>query len=237
MLGILLLIIFYSIIVLFFEKKIYDGLGLMPTTGRLKYFCAGFLATGLIVIINILIETLACSIIWELKDPVRFYAIARNAWMFFTAVLTEELFFRGILLYLLLRFAKEQYSALISSACFGVYHWFSYGMLGAPIVPLLYVFTVTSLAGYCFSLAYLKSRTLWLPLGMHFGWNSINSLFNAKGNYNAVLFVKTSAAPLGEGANLLLSLVTGLLPAVLMYLYVCRNFRGRSLPAAQVKET
>lgn len=237
MLGILLLVIFSSITVLIFEKKIYDGLGLIPTAGRLKYFCAGFLAAGLIVIINILIETLACSIVWELKDPVAFYAIARNAWLSFIAVLTEELIFRGVLLYLLLRFAREQHSILICSACFGVYHWFSYGILGAPIVPLVYVFTVTSMAGYCFSLAYLKSSTLLLPIGMHCGWNMINSLFNSQGSYDEVLFVKISAAPLGEGANFVLSLVKGILPAILMYLYVCRNFKGRCVPAAQLKET
>lgn len=231
MLGILLMIVLYSALVLICERKINDGLGLIPSAGRLKCFFAGFVAAGLIVIINILIETLARAISWELKDPVRFFAIADKVWLFFIAVLTEELFFRGVILYVLLRIAREQLSIWICSACFGVYHWFSYGMLGAPIIPLAYVFITTFLAGYCFSLAYLKSRTLFLPVGMHFGWNTINSFFNAQGSYNEILFVKISAAALGEGANLLLSLLTGILPSVLMCFYVCFKFKRRA-PAA-----
>ncbi|MDR6764408.1 membrane protease YdiL (CAAX protease family) [Flavobacterium sp. 2755] len=228
MLGIILLLLFYSIVLLIVEKRIYDRLGLIPTPKRLRYFCAGFLAAGLVVIINILIETSACSITWELKNPVRFYAIAGKAWLFFIAVFTEELFFRGIFFYLLLRFASEQYSVLISSACFGVYHWFSFGMINEPIAPLVYVFTITSLAGYCWSLAFLKSRTLLLPLGMHCGWNIINSLFNAQGSNSEVLFVKTYTMRTGDGANLFVSLVTGLLPAVLMYLYIRLKFSPKS---------
>lgn len=227
MFGILLLLILFWVLVFIFEKKIYDALGLIPNQKKMVYFLTGFLFSGILVVLKIAIATIFFSLHWKIRDP-NDLQLALVAGKLLVSVFTEELLFRGIIIYVLIKMIKKHTAMLISSALFGIYHWFSYEMFGAGLIPMLYVFVTTALAGYCWAFAYVNSRTILLPIGLHFGWNSIDWLFAKNGSYGEGLFIKVQTLPLTEIQNLALALFNGLVPVACMYLVLRMYFASQN---------
>jgi len=79
----------------------------------------------------------------------------------------EELMFRGYPFQRLVESVGSVGAILILSGIFGAIH------LGNPNAGgfLSWGFFNTILVGVLFAYAYLRTRSLWLPFGMHFGWN------------------------------------------------------------------
>ncbi len=77
----------------------------------------------------------------------------------------EEILFRGILF----RVSEEMFGSLaaliVSSAFFGLAHVFN------PNATLISSAAITIEAGLLLGLAYTATRSLWFPIGLHFGWN------------------------------------------------------------------
>jgi membrane protease YdiL (CAAX protease family) len=88
------------------------------------------------------------------------------------SVLFEELIFRGALLWLAIRWLGAMRATLLSAACFGVYHWFSYGLFGDPI-GMAFVFVYTGAVGVMLAWAYAWSGSIVLPIALHLGWNLV----------------------------------------------------------------
>ncbi|MGQ3088461.1 lysostaphin resistance A-like protein, partial [Flavobacterium sp.] len=88
----------------------------------------------------------------------------------FRAVLYEELIFRGALLYLLIQKTGTNRAMLVSSAAFGIYHWFAWQAFGNP-VQMLVIFLMTGSCGYIFALAFVRTRSMYLPFALHLGNN------------------------------------------------------------------
>jgi len=82
----------------------------------------------------------------------------------FLAATFEELTFRGYALQRLSEVLGPVGAACLSSALFGLAH------SGNPQATLLSTFN-TVLAGIFLAAARLRSRALWMPIGLHFGWN------------------------------------------------------------------
>ena len=80
------------------------------------------------------------------------------------AAATEELVFRGFPLQILAEAMGERPAAVAMSALFGAMHR---GNPGASLQSTVN----TAVAGILLSLAYLRSRSLWLSYGIHVGWN------------------------------------------------------------------
>lgn len=81
--------------------------------------------------------------------------------------LVEEILFRGVLFRLPERSLGTRWALLLSAAIFALAHLPNAG------ITLLAVLN-TALAGLLFAAAYLATRRLWLPIGMHFAWNFIS---------------------------------------------------------------
>lgn len=76
----------------------------------------------------------------------------------------EEIFFRG---YILQTFARSGYAwpaIILTSAFFGIAHGSN------PNVTFIAVLN-TVLAGIWFGSAWLRTQSLWFPIGLHFAWN------------------------------------------------------------------
>jgi hypothetical protein len=73
--------------------------------------------------------------------------------------------FRGYGLQTLSRAKLAWLGVLLTSVPFGLVH------LGNPNVVPGVTFTNTALAGIWLAAAYLRTRSLWLPLGVHWAWN------------------------------------------------------------------
>ena len=78
----------------------------------------------------------------------------------------EELIFRGYPFQKLVQSLGPPGAVAVSSACFGLAH------LGNP--HHTWISTVnTMLVGIPLSIAYLRTRGLWMPVGIHFAWNYV----------------------------------------------------------------
>ena len=81
------------------------------------------------------------------------------------AALAEEAAFRGYGLQTLTRAKLTWFGILLTSVPFGLGH-----LWNPNVVPVV-TFSNTVLAGVWLAIAYLRTRSLWCPLGVHFGWN------------------------------------------------------------------
>lgn len=85
--------------------------------------------------------------------------------LLFLAALAEEAMFRGYGLQTLTRAKLAWVGVLLTSVPFGLVH------LSNPNVVPGVTFANTVLAGVWLAAAYLRTRSLWLPLGVHWAWN------------------------------------------------------------------
>jgi membrane protease YdiL (CAAX protease family) len=83
----------------------------------------------------------------------------------FVAALAEEAMFRGYGLQTLTRAKLAWLGVLLTSVPFGLVH-----LTNPNVVPGV-TFANTAIAGIWLAAAYLRTRSLWLPLGVHWAWN------------------------------------------------------------------
>ena len=95
-----------------------------------------------------------------------------SAALFVLAGLAEEALFRGYPLQTLTRARLAWLAVLLTSVPFAAVH------LRNPNVAAGFTFINTSLAGVWLAVAYLRTRSLWFPLGVHWAWNwALGALF------------------------------------------------------------
>jgi membrane protease YdiL (CAAX protease family) len=90
--------------------------------------------------------------------------------IFIFAAASEEALFRGYPLQTMTRANLIWVGILITSLCFAIIHLGNPNQNISKSVRIL-AFTNTTLAGVWLAVAYLRTRSLWLPLGLHWAWN------------------------------------------------------------------
>lgn len=102
-------------------------------------------------------------------DPARSLAsLVLGAWMFAWIAVLEELLFRGFVFQRLLDGIGAWPALATMAVLFAFAHWDNPGMEGTTAL----VATLdTALGASLLGLAYLRTRSLALPIGIHFGWN------------------------------------------------------------------
>jgi membrane protease YdiL (CAAX protease family) len=95
------------------------------------------------------------TVVWTIVSSMAFFVVAAIA---------EELLFRGYPFQVLMQGVTFLPATIIMALLFGAVH------LANPNASAL-GFVNTALAAVLFSLAYMKTRSLWLPFGLHFSWN------------------------------------------------------------------
>ena len=81
------------------------------------------------------------------------------------AAVTEEMLFRGVLFRWLEEFGGSWAALLLTSAFFGAAH------LANPNSSILAAVGIAFEAGVLLGGAYMLTRSLWLPMGIHAAWN------------------------------------------------------------------
>ena len=81
------------------------------------------------------------------------------------AAVTEEMLFRGILFRWLEQFGGSWAALLLTSAFFGASH------LSNPNASWIAAVGIAFEAGVMLGAAYMLTRSLWLPIGLHAAWN------------------------------------------------------------------
>lgn len=86
------------------------------------------------------------------------------------AAFFEELLFRGILFRWIEEFGGSWAALLVTSALFGLAH------IGNDNATWFSSFTIAVEAGLMLGGAYMLTRSLWVAIGLHFGWNMTQGL-------------------------------------------------------------
>jgi membrane protease YdiL (CAAX protease family) len=216
MLGILIELALSWIIVWIAEKKNLSVLGLNVTAPRFKGFALFFF----IATVGCLLETFLRIVFFKehyVTNPqLSFMLVLKGLWWNTKSVLYEELIFRGVLLYILIKRLGITKAILISAIAFGAYHWFSFNLLG-NWVAMIYVFIITGIMGLILAYAYAKTLSMYIALGFHLGWNFVNGFVFSRGPVGNGVFIvtKKQSAP---ATSYFLSFTVTMLPILLAFL-------------------
>ena len=142
----------------------------------------------------------------------------------------EEIVFRGVVYRRLEERLGTAIALLISATVFGLVHA---GNTGANWVSTL---AIALESGVLLALAYAATRSLWLPIGLHFGWNfTEGGIFGAAvsgGQYSGLIRAPLSGPPLITGGAFgpeasLAALVISLSASIALACYVVHTGRWR----------
>jgi len=219
MVGLLVIIVVSGVLLHFIEKKNIKVLGIIPNQKRIIQFLIGFVFIMLISLLMIYIETVIKSVNWKLK-PINYGLIYKAFIYHLKSALTEDLIFRGAILYILISKLGANRAILTSTFFFGIYHVFSYGMLEDRIVPILYVILVTGFTGYVWAYAFAKTKSIMMPLGFHLACNLVMALFFPSQPYGELIFMELSRVNLSEWYELFYALFKGLFPSILTLIFI-----------------
>jgi membrane protease YdiL (CAAX protease family) len=92
------------------------------------------------------------------------------------AAVTEELLFRGVLFRIIEERTGTWIALLLTGVVFGLLHLLN------PDASLWGAIAIAIEAGFMLAACYAATRSLWVPIGLHFGWN-----FAAGGIFSAVV--------------------------------------------------
>ncbi len=139
------------------------GIGFLPNWRRDLLFGLGVAAGMLAVLIAGCYAFGYVSIHWTGAQAAPLTLLATFGLLLFAAA-NEELIFRGLPLQLLIDGIGERPAIIAMSGLFGGIH------LTNPNASFLGTLN-TIVAGILLSLAYVRTRSLWMPYGIHVGWN------------------------------------------------------------------
>lgn len=222
MLGLIVELAISWLLLWFLYKTDLSVLGFYPTKNRVYDFIFGFFTIAIFCLLHF--KTIAILTDHEFVVNKNFTTINffKSAWWVFASVLYEEFLFRGALLYILIKKIGTTKACIISGIAFGIYHWFSYGVLGNPI-SMLFVFFVTGIWGVAFAYAYAKTKSLYLSTGLHFGWNLINIVVYSRGPLGTQLLLNNNDKKLDGIISLIFFVLPIVALPIITYFYLRKS--------------
>jgi membrane protease YdiL (CAAX protease family) len=155
-----------------FEGLPFRALGCSLRPGWLKDLGIGTALGAASLLLAALLATAAHGVHFSI-DPVSAGSIGKtlavSALVFVFAAAAEEILFRGYPLQTLTRANLPWLGVFLTSVPFAAAHLYN-----PNVVPGI-TFLNTALAGVWLAAAYLRTRRLWLPLGLHWSWNWVQA--------------------------------------------------------------
>jgi membrane protease YdiL (CAAX protease family) len=149
------------------NRRPLTAIGLHPAPPALFHLLLGTLAGGGMMGGIFLVEfaTGNCAVVFRALPTGEILSmVLESATVFGAAAAAEELLFRGYPFQSLIQGIRFVPATLLVSVSFAFAH------VGNPNVTPLALANI-ALAGVWLSCAYLRTRALWLPIGLHFSWN------------------------------------------------------------------
>ena len=209
------------------DRRPFSSLGLGLSNQATRDFLFGFglpaLLMGLIFFLEWAVGWLHVeAFAWQTQTPI--FILQGVFIAIFAFLLTgwgEELLFRGYWLQNLAEGLNWSWAVVISSIVFALAHSFNPDVTWEAILGLV-------VAGVFFAFGYMRTSLLWLPIGLHFGWNFFEGTvfgFQVSGLSSFSLIQQTVNGPpmitggaFGPEAGLIVLPALGL-GAVLIYFY------------------
>ena len=152
----------------YLEGLPFRALGCAFTRGWLKHLIVGLIFGALTLIAGVLVAVTGGGLSFQMNREhgwsAIFLTLGISLAVFTVAAAFEEALFRG---YMLQTFARAQLAWLaiiLTSLFFAAVH---IGNPGAGAISTIN----TAIAGVWFGVAYMKTRDLWFPFGLHLMWN------------------------------------------------------------------
>ncbi len=231
MTGILIQLLISWLIIWLFEKGNLSFLGFFPTKKRLIGFALFFTATALCCSSDFFIRMLFAKREWELNPKLTANLVLTGIWWNIKSVLFEELIFRGIIFYVLIKKLGHTKAIIISAIAFGIYHWFSHEVLGDP-VQMAITFVVTGAMGLVYAYSYAKTFSLYYPIAIHLGWNLTSSVIFSKSILGNQLFTQVQPVPEVQVGYFIYFCIAfmPLLSAILVNYFMARRLKQQPIP-------
>ena len=166
--GMALAILTATVLCLRLERKPIPALGLKSSMRWGADFAVGA-AGGLLLMLLVAGFIYAFhGLHWQRGGGANGRELMVGAWLYLAVAVNEELLFRGYVFQRLFKGTGTWISLLLMGLWFAYAHWENPGMAGpVKVWAMLNIF----LAGLLMGLAYLKTRRLAMPMGIHLGWN------------------------------------------------------------------
>lgn len=181
-----------------FERLPYRSLGASFTRGWLPHFVIGCAVGGVAFLIALIVTMVSGGIHISLNRLSSSGEITETlvSTLIVLAIgaASEETLFRGYMLQTLLRSGHTQSAVAMTAFLFASVHFANPDFSGLPWLNTL-------IAGIWFAVAYLKTRDLWFPMGIHLAWNWLQgpvfgiSVSGVSGFASAPLFRATDTGP------------------------------------------
>lgn len=198
MIGLIVELAVSWLLLWFVGKKHLSALGFSPTGTRLLHLFGGFLVAAIFCSIYSVVMSSLTNNTWSINSNFPISLWASSSWWTFKSVMFEELIFRGAILYILIQKTNIKIACWVSATAFGLYHWFSFGVIGNPVL-MIYVFISTGIWGLMYAWSFAKTTSLYLPIGLHLGWNLFNIVVFSKGPLGAQFLINTNNGHKLEG--------------------------------------
>jgi membrane protease YdiL (CAAX protease family) len=228
MIGILVELLVSWLLLWLCHRKNLSVLGLLPSKKLLADFLVGCLISALLCAIYFFSIVRISGTQLQVNQGFSFMDFLSGFWWTLKSVLFEEFLFRGALLYIAIQRFGTKLGCILSAVAFGIYHWFSYGVFGDPMQMTL-IFIVTGIGGLMFAYAFAVTKSLYLPIGLHLGWNVVTIVVFSQGPLGHQLLITTSEQKLTGILSLLLFLFQLLALPIFTYLYLRRRRKEISL--------
>lgn len=189
----------FSIIIArrYLDRRTFISLGLQGNRQAIYDLLFGFALTGLMIGLIYLLEWVfgwleVESFAWQVESGGNLIAsLVVVLALFALGSWHEELLSRGYWLQNLSDGLNQSLGVLISSALFALAHLFNPNLSGLAFLGLF-------LSGLFLAYGYLRTRQLWLPIGLHIGWNFFEGTvfgFPVSGQYFYQLIRQTVSGP------------------------------------------
>lgn len=181
----------------YLDRRTFTSLGLRVNSQTILDLLFGFGLTGLMMGIIFLV-------LWGLDWlQIESFAWQMESWgnvaasvlvmliLFIFVSWQEELLMRGYWLQNLSAGLSQSLGILLSSALFALAHWFNPNLDWMGLLGLF-------LAGLFLAYGYVRTKQLWLPIGLHLGWNFFEGTlfgFPVSGQYQYQLIRQTVTGP------------------------------------------
>ena len=170
------------------ESKRFKDIGLISIKEDVKGLGWGLLlgAGSMAVIFIFLLASGNITLKESLRSPNFTTSVLWGIALYIVVSLNEEIMCRGYIQTTLDQMGKPWLSAIITSATFSALH------LGNPNVKTMGLVNIF-LVGLLFSYMYIRTKSLWMPIGYHFTWNyfqgnvfgfPVSGTTQSKGIYN-----------------------------------------------------
>ena len=203
MVGLLIIILVSWLLLHFLDKTSIESLGLLPKSERIKKISFGLLISIICCLIYFgSLILLSKSSLTINKDYGLFAALNSLGWIS-KSVLFEEFLFRGVLLYFGIKYFGTKTACIISAIAFGAYHWFSYNIFG-NVGQMIPVFILTFVAGLLFAHSFVKTKSMYLQIGLHLGWNIVTIIVFSQGPLGQQYLIASNGQQIGILMTLIL---------------------------------